>query len=83
MADELTVESALIELREMFPQAMALSVERRVHDFKDAGVIEEWDICVNRFWIGDKRPQVSISTLSEAMAHVRSWKAAQDAAGER
>lgn len=80
MADELTVESALKELREMFPLNPWLRIGTSAISAGDKAAIYEAEVVVTageykRF---SARSHDAALALTEAMAQVRSWHAEQE-----
>lgn len=73
MADELTVESALKELREMFPRYkyFLLSVS-------EGAPRSPYEIRIGSAYYSAGVRSFYADTLPEAVAQVRSWKAAQE-----
>ena len=77
-SEDITVEAALKELREMFPSEMNLGIER---SGGDGYVAAHGKLVINReFWTVHYRLITIIGrgvTLSEAMTQARQWKAEQ------
>jgi hypothetical protein len=76
MSDEITVEQALKDLREVFPHGGTISVDVGASQFDDGDCLTDCSIVVQRAavnsakrWRGD--------SLTECMANVHAWKRSQ------